>query len=173
MTDIFRAYVFSSSVCSCSMSTVKNPVLLANLYGLQLIARNQRIMSTVWSIIATQHQDRALEDDDVVATLNEQRSWPEAVNNQINGQLIQGQRKSIPSLSVSSKLIQGWGKRILICLQCERSCTHVHIIIIMAHVSPSSGHSILSGSQLPWLRHTIMQQTYELPWSVINSIGQH
>ena len=96
VTYIFRAYVFSSSVCSCSMSTVKNPVLLANLYWLPLTARNQCIMSTVWSIIATQHQDRALEDDDVVATLNEPRSWPEAVNNQINGQLIQGQRKSIP-----------------------------------------------------------------------------
>ena len=39
---IFRADVFSSIACGCSVSTVKIPVPLANLYRLQPVATDSK-----------------------------------------------------------------------------------------------------------------------------------
>ena len=43
MVDIFKANVLSSGARGCSMSTVKNPVSLANLHRLQPVERLQPV----------------------------------------------------------------------------------------------------------------------------------
>ena len=40
--DIYRAGVFSSGACSCSVSKVKNPVPLENFYWLQPVATDRK-----------------------------------------------------------------------------------------------------------------------------------
>ena len=46
--DVFRADVFCSGACGCSVSTVTNPVPLANLYRLQSVAIDSK--KTVYSV---------------------------------------------------------------------------------------------------------------------------